>query len=494
MNGARVVLPAEERLLDAALAQLFAGRRRAAAVPVGKRPWLAAALVLLGVAVTAATMWLARGPERDAAQEPAPLPPPVRADGRNAIEALPEGTQHLNAGILSPDDARVFTRLRSLRRLAVRPLDVHVGPINTRKKLPVWDDPPAAVFEPIAKLPALESLQIYGIATPPSVFARLAGCATLRELELTGEHVVVDDAFVQALAAIPALRSLRLDLVQLDAAAVERLARLKLISLHLSRPIGFDADAWSRLCRWPTLETLSLHDLGRSFPWRGKDHVFFMPAPEDMQALGQLTKLRRLDLRACAFRDEHLAALPESLQDLGLHSLELTPEGLRGLKRFGALRRLDVSTRRYNLRVFAREPVELRRECARAIADAIHALRLVALSFTGELTPELQQAIVTQPELAELEFPSLGVIELDALAGLAEAPALRRLRLVDASIPTRLSTEVLAPLRRCRSLRRLELFVVDARGEPPFDDAAVRELLGPDVALHVQHEVWTVKK
>jgi hypothetical protein len=461
---------------------------------VDTRPWLAAALVLLGVAVTAGTMWLARGGGRDAAQEPAALPPPVRADGRNAIEALPKDTQNLDAGILSPAEARVFLGFASLRRLVLRPLDVQVGPINTRQKLPVWDDPPAAVLAPIAKLPALESLQVYGIATPPPVIAPLAGCAKLRELELSGDRVVVDDAFVQALAAIPGLRSLRFDLVQLDAAAVERLASLRLCSLHLSRPIGFDANAWHRLCKLKTLETLSLNDLGRSFSWHGKDHAFWMPAPDDLRALGELTQLRRLELRACDFRDEHLAALPDSLRELGLFSLELTPDGLRGLKRLGALRRLDVSTRRYDLRVFATEPVELRRECANAIADAIQTLRLVELRFTGKLTPELQHAIATHAELAELEFPSLGAAELDALAELAKAPSLRRLRLVDASIPTRLSPDLLAPLRQCRSLQRLELFVVDVRGKPPFDDAAVRALLGPDVALHVHHEAWTVKK
>ena len=107
------------------------------------------------------------------------------------------------------------------------------------------------------------------------------------------------------------------------------------------------------------------------------------------------------------------------------------------------------------------------------------------------VVPALCSAIAAQQDLAELErskVPAGGFEEL------ARAPALRRLRIVDSAVPTGLSAERLAPLSRCPTLRRVELFVNDVRGEAPFDDAAVRNLLGPDVALHVHHTAFTVKK
>ena len=466
---------AEERLLDAALAQVFAARRRAAA-PARTNPWLAAALVLLGVLVTATTMWLARGPLLDTAQEPAPLPPSVSADGRSAIEALPADTQHLVARVLEPAHMDVFRRFRALRKLVLIPLDMHIGPINTRTKLAVWSNPPGDVLAPIAELPALESLQLASsIAMPAAVLAPLARSASLRELHLAGDGVVVDDAFVKALAAIPSLRSLRFDLVRLDAAAIDRLARLPLTSLRIDRPLDFDAAAWRRLCEMPSLDTLALSELGRTFHWQGKELSFWMPAPEDLQALTTLQKLRRLELFACNCRDEHLAALPTSLSELSLHNLELTPDGLRQLRRLAALRRLDVGTRRYDLRPFVAAPQELRRACADAIAEAIDALRLTELRFHGDLTDELQRAIAAQPDLVELHVTNNRIGALDMLAS---APALRRIKLCELSSPGLVTLDTLAALRGCKKLDTLELYVL--RGP---DEADVRKLFGDRVAV-----------
>jgi hypothetical protein len=479
MNRERVIHPAEERLLDAALVQLFAPVSRQAVR--GPHPWLAAALVLLGVVVTATTMWLARDAADDTAQEPVtlPLPPSVSIEGKAALEALPVDTENLIASILLPGHSAALARLPKLRRLVLCPLDVHIGPINTRKILPVWDAPPADWLVDVARLPALESLQIsFQIKTSPALLAPLARCTTLRELELHGEHVQLDDTMIAALAAIPSLRSLRFDLVSMPVDAIAKLARLRLTSLRLSRSPGFDAASWRELCRLKSLQELKLTYLGRSTGMRGGNQTSWMPAPEDLRALAALPDLRRIELHQCACTDEHLASLPDTLTGLGLRNLELTPDGFRSLQRFGALRDLHVGTRRYSPNVFVDEPAGLRRDCAAAVAAAIGTLRLRSLELEGEFTPELGRAVAAQPDLTDLQVSSHRIGDVGELAA---APALRRLLLSELRTPGLMTIDTLAPLRACPRLESLELYVHEG-----LDVADVQKLFGDRVVVTVR--------
>jgi hypothetical protein len=455
MTEARAVHAAEERLLDAALVQVLARPRHGVAPAAGATPWLAAALVLLGVLVTATTMWLGRAPAPAVVQEPAPLPVHEVVRGRSEIEALPADTQHIAAYIMRPADVALFERFRSLRKVDLIPLDVRFGPIETGRILPVWSAPPADLLTPLTRLPALECVRVTSrIVVSPALLAPLAASRSITELHFEGEHVRVDDAFVQALAAIPNLRALRFDLVRLDAAVIDRLRLLKLTSLELSRPNGFDATAWQALCATPSLEKVALEWLGRPdfFGGNGKQ-PYWMPQPEDLRALGKLSKLRRVELHRSMVTDEHLESLPTSLTDLALDGHELTPDGFRSLKRFTDLRSLRVATRRYNLTVFATEPADLRRASADALADAIGALRLRSLNFEGEFSDELARAVAAQPDLADVYITTS---HLGDLSPLANAPALRRLR-VDLTSPGP-TLDSLAPLRHCRHLESLTVW------------------------------------
>ncbi len=484
---------AEERLLDAALAQVFA-RRRAATAPA--RPWLAAALVLLGVAVTAATMWLARGAERDAAQEPAPLPPQVPAEGKAAIEALPTDTENLAAVILHPDHAKVLSRFPKLRRLVLSPLDVRIASVNTRKKLAVWEQPPPDLLAEVAQLPALESLQIGArIAVTPAVLEPLRRCAGLRALELSGEHVVFDEAFVAALAAIPSLRALQLHSVRADAAAIAKLRTTPITALHTFSTAGFDAEAWTALCAWKELEALSFGGLGRqhTFVAGMPTETSWRPGPDELRRLAELPKLRSLTFRGCDLRDDDLLALPTGITELELAIHELTPAGLQHLRRFGALRSLSIGTARFRTGFFDQTPASERAAAADAVAEALGTLRLQRLSYYGAVLGPLPQAIAAQPDLAWLSLTT-GSFGQQDLAEIAKAPALHFLRLSTDAIGNTLPVETFAPLRQSRSLRTFQLYVNEERGAPGLDEAALQKQLGDGVTLRVQRTLFTVKR
>jgi hypothetical protein len=465
---------AEERLLDAALEQLLGPARTARTA--ARQPWypLAAALFLLGVVVTAASLWLAqRGPT--VAQEPklAPLPLRVRADGVTALEALPADTANLGASLLDPQHVGVLERFAGLRRLELTPLEIWMFGVRTGRYDAGWRAPTAETLAPLADLKHLESLLLGSrIGASPALLAPLARSGSLHELELQGESVVLDEPFVEALAAIHGLTSLRLDLVAIDAAAAARLARLPIAALHVSRPRAFDGDAWQALCAAPKLESLSLGELGRAdLLAQRAGAVHWRPEAADLAAL---PRLRCLSFDGCDLRDDELDALPDSLEELRIQGHELSADGLRKLQRLGALRKLDVNTMRRPPGVFYNATREERVATADAVAAAIGKLRLQELTYFGELTPAMAAAVAEQVDLTSL---SLSCPNIESVEPFVPLRKLQRLRLGDWQRPSRITVELLQPLRACRSLRELELV------DTSLDVAAVRAAVGDAVVV-----------
>lgn len=474
---------AEERLLDAALAQLFAAAPRAA-VPA-RNPRLVAVLLLLGVAVTAASMWLARPAPPTAAQEPAPLPPEVEAEGRSAVLSLPRTTQNLRASVLQPDDVAAIARLPELRRLSLRELDVRIGPIRTHGHHPGWQRPTADLLAPLTDLPRLEVLELPGtLAVTPAVLAPLARCALLRHLGIGGLQLVVDDALVAALRAIPRLHSLHLTLVRVDAEAMARLATLPLTDLELWTVPGFDAAAWRELCRMRSLRRLSAMEFGRiEYDSDRNGNRLWRPGPDDLRRLADLPALQALELYGCDLRDEDVLALPDTLVGLVVHGHALSPDGLSDLRRFGRLRTLDITTRTASAlrRDHAGELAD-----AEAIAAALGALRLHTLRYrVGPFAPGLRAAVADQPDLREL---AVFTSRFDGLDELARAPSLQRIELAEIVIPSGFTPELLAPLRDCRSLRQVVLHTNEHRGRPGLEAAAVRTVVGEQVDVQVHRQ------
>ena len=392
MSNADTIHPADERLLDAALSQAMAD----ATAPVrhARSSLTAAALLLLGLAVTAAVFWLSKSRDRSEAQEPAPspLPPQVSATGQAEIEALPADSVNLACWLSRAGDYVLLERLTSLRRLLTIASNTELFGVRLKSKHSSWRKAPDDVLQPLASLPALEILRFpSALHLRPEHLRPLRDCPQLRELEFVGEHVEVNEAFVAELRQLPQLRTLRFDIVRLGAQAVRLLATLPLTELEISRCPGFDAAGFCDVCGMSRLRKLSLSDLGRDEFGRNAGARLWMPSASELQRLRQLTNLQELSLLSCAVTTAHLSALPTTITSLALRGHQLETPGFEALKRFGALRHLDVSMYHYSLQLLGRSHAT--NEQADTFARALGSLRLTSLRYYGSVTePLLQQA------------------------------------------------------------------------------------------------------
>ena len=546
MTNEPMVHVAEERLLDAALGQVFARERGKAMVRRTSR-WLLAALFLLGVTVTAATMWQARGARtepRDEAQDPGAtsIHEEVKGEGRAGIEALPVTTTNLLAKLVDPRDLQVVTRFEHLRALRLWPekstfLGIRTGYHGS------WTKPPADLLKPIAELKRLEVLRLPSeLAVTPELLTPLAGHPTLREIQFVGDELNLDDGLVAAMAKIPQLRSLNLRFVPISGDRLHALAKLPVTSLELEFCRGLDANAWRAMPSLRALQRLAIHDwdwnvvVGQSKPAPG-----WTPTLADLGHLQELPDLRSLELLHCSVEDAQLAALPDALTKLHLFGTRLTPTGLDGLRRFSQLRDLLVDTRGESslllARMFGPDPLP----AAEATASALQTLHLETLRYIGALTPTVATAIGAQAGLRDLTIeckepepgtvalllanlklhrlawqgtlgpdaesaapersalrdllaavknqPELRELELRAralvdVAALANVPRLERLTLTLTQWGDGMTPALLAPLRRSTSLQDVFLHnYIEQDTEPP-SAAALQSALGERIRLH----------
>lgn len=532
-------LPAEERLLDAALAQVLAApvpRTRAAAPSRG----LLAALLLLGGAVVATLMWQVPAPGRDEAQEPAtfPLHEEISGEGRAGIEALPNDTVHLFAKLVDPRDLDVVTRFEGLRALRLWPLKVRLLGIDTGTHHTAWREPPADLLQPLAQLRHLEVLRLpHELFVTPALLAPLAGHPSLRELQLVRDAFSIDDAFVAALAQVPRLRSLHLHHVHLDGTTLRALAKLPLTSLRLDYCDGLDADGWQALQTMRSLQRLAFTDWSWDVvPGRKDSAPGWRPTPDDLRQLHRLPDLRALELRGCALDDAQFAALPDTLTTLHLVGTRLTPDGTAALRRFVRLRELELSTKSTGMTIAdllapdsepladafaaALQPLRLRRlryagaltpavaqaigaqralqdlrlsakRAPAAAADMLAHLRLQRLVCHAPLTAELLRALSQQSELSELE---LRAAEIPDLAPLAALPRLARLDLVQEGVGNGIAADRLAPLARSPSLRDVDVAVSVERGVARPSEADLQRAVGSRIRLRLRESEFTVKR
>jgi Leucine Rich repeats (2 copies) len=481
MTNEPMVHAAEERLLDAALTQAFARKRdRTAARPSHPQRWLLAALFLLGIGITATTMWQARSAQRNEAQDPSTssMAPEKRAEGKAAIEALPVDTENLLVELKDPRDLSAVRRLRSLRRLVVQFEFVHIGPIRTNQVHRLWREPPENLLEVIDALPQLECLWLtWKLALSPTLLSPLAKHQNLRELSIAGEEFDLDQAIVDALRAIPNLRSLHILGARLDTAAARRLQALPLTALEVSQCPGFDAAAFAELMGPSRLERLAFRGLGAT-PLGIQDSAATRPGVFDLQGLRKLTNLRALSFESCDLRDDDLLALPDTVHELRLLAHELTAAGLAHLQRFGALRKLELGIARKHVTFVARESAEEQRAAADAVAAAIAKLRLRDLSLFGPLSPSLMKALAEQPDLEVLVLSSNRISDL---TGLAQLPGLRSLTLSENGSPGDLTLDALRPLGASPGLRTLRIHAFD------LDASAVKGLFPKHVSITVEN-------
>jgi hypothetical protein len=540
MSRSDSVRAAEERLLDAALAQHFASAS-AAAPPATTPRWLLAALVLLGIVVTAATMWHTRTAPRDEAQDPqpAPLPAEVTGSGKTELLALPADTENLLAKLVDPRDLSTVTRFTKLRRLRLSAEQVHIAGIKSGRLHPQWSDPPQDLLAPLATLSQLESIHLpHQLRVAPGLLAPLAAHATLRELTLAGYRSTIDDGLGTALAAIPKLRQLHLHGVVLGG-SLAQLASLPLQSLELASCSRLHPTDWAALLTMRTLEHLSFQDwtynhLTRTaFREGARQHAaaekqVWTPTADHLRDLARLPNLRNLELHQCSLDDGQFAALPDTLTGLSLRNTRLTPVGIGALSRLVALRELHFDTRaRGNTLAELFAPDD--EPAAEAFAMALPTLRLRSLEYHGALSPSVANAIGKQTELREITIvskrpvagtattmlralrlrrlswqapvtadlllalatqPGLHELELQAddiaeVTPLATAPQLQTLTLTEMSIGNGMPSSVLAPLARSKSLRSIAVNVSVARGTEHPTEAELQRAVGDHIRVRL---------
>ena len=102
-------------------------------------------------------------------------------------------------------------------------------------------------------------------------------------------------------------------------------------------------------------------------------------------------------------------------------------------------------------------------------------MRLQNVEFLGEVSTALLEGLARQPELEVLTLNSLN---LESLAELADARALRKLVLYERRAPSTLLLDDLRPLAACRSLKEVVI-----GGTTELEEADVAAALGNEIEV-----------
>lgn len=463
---------AEERLLDLALGEVFAGQPAAAP----RRPRLLAAILFLcGIGVVAALWWQARSTGLPVpAQDPGPpsLPKPVTANSAAELAALPVDTVHLEVRLAAPAEFAGLRRFRDLRRLRLLSPAVFPGMASGDAWQKYREERAAAAarfadatqFASLGELHSLEALDL-----PDGMPWTPEHLAFLRNLKLVDFAIASIDlrprAMVDALVAAPSFRTLRLSNARVGADLFSALRSLGLDRLDLLACKGFDDEAWAAVARLRTLRSLEVTHVRGGTASIGDETVELAPfADAAFDAFAALPELRHLGLDECEFPGDLLARLPVTLVSLDLGHRPCTWGDVRSLRRLKALRALTFGAGLDEA----------------AAAEVLPSWSLERLDYRGHpYGVALLDVVAAQPQLVDL---ALRVGPRTDLAPLAHAASLRSLRLLAngwtpgaPGIPA----AQLAPLVACKTLRTLHLLA------PKVDEGAVRELFGDGVAIEI---------
>ncbi|MBA7611036.1 hypothetical protein ES703_18252 [subsurface metagenome] len=235
-------------------------------------------------------------------------------------------------------DPRKLARLKNLKGL-----DAYVYPLAGR------------TLERIGKMRNLRQLKLRFFTVNDDELKHLANLKNLHTLTLDG--IKITDRGLAHLAKIRSLRSLRLEEFQPHTREdfrfwFENLTiftwssgqysdRFDYVSFIEEFPYQYGslfiphttAEGWRHLAELPYLRELDFY------------HYDVKLTTEDLEGIGSITNLKRLDLGSVGVTDEglkHLENLTE-LRDLDLSNNEITDAGVEHLKKLTTLRRLNIS-------------------------------------------------------------------------------------------------------------------------------------------------------
>lgn len=439
MNEQRIKAQARERLQAAELAEVLrvdvAAITAAEAEPQRLRhSWLAAAVVLFGVAVAGGVTWLRSEEAREAAQgafdpanpwweEEVPFSVPmVVVRSPEEVAALPASTVRIT---VSTPEASPGTISAALRREDLRQLLL----VHGRPDLPSI---------PWPELTARASLRSLGFLTLPvdaQQLAQLRKLPLLRALSLSHESVRLDATVAAALAGLKTLQHLNIAYDEVDPAGLARLADLPaLTSLVLGVPRSGPGDLTAQLAAVAHIRTL------RSLFFNGD----MDPMPADaVRQLRGLPDLIALQLSNFELDDDGLAALPRTLQQLQLPKLgAITPDGIAALARLDALRSLGFH-------------LGLSAEHDAAVRDLVPKLPLECFECLSALPSDALWTVLEGLPLLRRVRVQIG--DEEPRATFEHALACRKLEVLFVSVPKMPTPEQLAVLHDHPTLRRIVL-------------------------------------
>jgi len=479
-NRIELEAAAEERLFDAMLDEVVAAwavPRRSTAAPRSR--WLAAAIVLLGLAVVIGVVVTSRtGPAVAVApQEPVPLPPMIKVRGMAELQKADRQIENLSCAIEGPD----FELLQQFARLrALRVEQDHNLPHPTLVQA-AWS------LAPVANCRKLESLSVGPLARfTAAELAPVVVLPNLHSLELVGAEKDVDTDFAAVLAKLP-LRSLVLDAVHVLPEGLRALGELPLLErLELRDCTGLEKCDLKHLYRLRQLRALAVRGLGREREVQlpistftttlGVDQAISIQLPEVrdgkfvlaitgewMRGLASaLPDLRELDLAQTRIDDDVLAALPRGLTFLGLRAtLGYSERGITAVGALPELRTLAIGDPIPSVIKMGSVPVSM-------WLPMLRQKMLHGIEFTGVPTQEFLEVLRGQEELRELTLTLPAEITIFAKPGqtsieydlgldfscLAVLPELQCIQLRNANViektirrsaPARVRIEILAP-------------------------------------------------
>ncbi len=331
---------------------------------------------------------------------------PVQVRTAAEIDALPATTRHVIAFDVEDDCMASLARLHGLHALEI--VAAWSSPMVRRPgELPAARSITDAGLRELRSLRSLRCLRLDGqLAIGGAGLDVVRSMPELDDVSLA--TMVVGDAGIEALAALPRLRRLALRHVQgfgePAVAAVARCASLR--ELSLCGCVHVDERWLAQLAALRELESLDLSMIGSRAFFSGFAGHLVPPDPGSGVT----------DLVAAA-----LGSLPR-LRELNLAQAGLTPVGLRSLQRLGRLQSLDLSG------------VELQTADLRTLPPSLTSLTLrgFVASLDG-IGADLAAALPALRTLDLLGSPGLGPNGLSSLA------ALRTLRSLDVSYCPRLA-------------------------------------------------------
>jgi len=487
---------ARERAFDSLLEQEFGGEppvatilKRAQQSPRRShspaRAWLVAALVILGVGVTVTLSWYSRL-DREAnnaatPQDPTPVevmwpdevPRVVRPE---QLSELPRDTTHLSMSLL-PADARDLSRLRNLKHLHVR-----LTPSKLAKVLRSGGaGQDGRRLDRLAGVPTLRHLSM---DLSPLAAADIDGLEQLKQLQVLELSSLIEDNeafrnaaakggeiltrpfdrdFGAAIAAATRIRTLRVTNMPITAGGIRALAKANLHSLILDGPVAATPEILEALGELTTLRHLELISVdGGLLGWpdaadaRQKEASALTTAV--MKRIAALPMLQSLTLGLCYLDPEVTAALPRRLQRLDLSRCFDVDKGLGDVVaqmpklRILGLPLVMAQAQDFHRSSMWRVPItgsdlHTRRLSGAEAAAIINRRAWQGLHLDGQLTKEVTDALVDQTGLQELVLTSTAGSE--SLAFVAQMPKLEKVTLLE----TNVAAPMLQQLNGCASLR-----------------------------------------